>query len=307
MSGLPAGQEALTEKIKQLKEEHDAVILAHNYQLAEIQEMADYSGDSLELARKAAATDASVIVFCGVHFMAESAKILSPDKKVLLPVKEAGCPMADMITAKALQEMKAQHPQAVVVAYVNSSAEVKAESDYCCTSANAVTLVNAIPEEEVLFVPDKNLGSWVARHTDKKIILWDGFCATHDMITVADVEKARKDYPDAELLVHPECRPEICDQADAVLSTSQMIKYVKTSPTAAFIIGTETGLLHPLQQAAPSKKNYPLCKEMICPNMKLTTLQDLANALAQGINEITVGEEIRTKAIKSLEAMIHYG
>ncbi len=300
-------QQSLQHQVQEWKEKRKAIILAHNYQLAEVQEVADLCGDSLELARKAAATAAQTIVFCGVHFMAESAKILSPQKTVLLPVPEAGCPMADMVTAPSLEAFKREHPDTAIVAYVNSSAEVKAESDYCCTSANAVTLVNAVPERKILFVPDKNLGHWVKRHTDKEIILWDGYCATHDMITVKDVDKARTDHPEAQLLVHPECRPEICDMADAVLSTSQMIAYAQKSPHQSFIIATEVGLLHPLHKAIPAKQFYAVNEDMYCPNMKLTDLNDVLHALMDMKTEITVPETVREKAVAALEAMIRYG
>ncbi len=306
-TGTSLDQQSMQHQIRTWKEKRKAIILAHNYQSAEVQDVADLCGDSLELARKAAATDAETIVFCGVHFMAESAKILSPQKTVLLPVPEAGCPMADMVTAPSLAAFKQAHPDTAIVAYVNSSAEVKAESDYCCTSANAVTLVNAIPERKILFVPDKNLGHWVKRHTDKDVTLWDGFCATHDLITVADVVKARAAHGEAQLLVHPECKPEICDMADAVLSTSQMIAYAQKSAHQAFIIATEVGLLHALQKANPHKQFYAVNEDMYCPNMKLTDIHDVIKALVEFETQITVPEAVQKKAVAALEAMIRYG
>lgn len=300
-------RQSLLSDIQIWKTKRKAVILAHNYQLGEVQDCADFSGDSLELARQAAGTGAETIVFCGVHFMAESAKILSPNKTVLLPVPEAGCPMADMITVSGLRQVKANHRDAAVVAYVNSAAEIKAESDYCCTSANAVALVQAIPERKIIFVPDKNLGQWVAKHTDKEIILYDGFCATHDQVTVNDIEQARATHPEACLLVHPECRPDVCDRADEVLSTSQMIRFAQQSSRQTFLIGTETGLLHTLRQANPNKLFYPVQAEMICPNMKLTGLGDVLHALKNNKTIIDVPALIRQQAQKALEAMLQYG
>lgn len=292
------------ERIRFWQKQRQAVILAHNYQNPEVQDMADFTGDSLELSRRAAQTDAAVIVFCGVHFMAESAKILSPAKTVLLPAPEAGCPMAEMADLKELQRLKASHPQAAVVAYVNSAAEIKAESDVCCTSANAVEVVNALPHSEIIFVPDQNLGHWVSLHTAKKIILWEGFCATHARATVGDVLQARAAHPGAEVLVHPECRPEVCAAADEVLSTSGMLRHAHGSEKSEFILGTEIGLLHPLRKQDPEKRFYPLSDAMVCPNMKLTTLEDVARALETLEPKIAVAEAIRKKAARALEKML---
>jgi quinolinate synthase len=243
-----------------------------------------------------------VIVFAGVLFMAESAKILSPQKTVLLPVREAGCPMADTVTADDIRRARLEHPKAAVVAYVNSSAEVKAEADVCCTSANAVQIVNALSADEVIFVPDKNLGDWVARHSPKRIIPWAGSCCTHNNLRAQDVAEARRQHPQAALIVHPECRPEVCALAAAVLSTSGMLKHVKTDPGSEYLIGTEVGLLHRLRQENPAKKFYPLSDGMICRTMKLTTLSHVADALEFNQHAIEVPEPVR--AARSLEAML---
>lgn len=303
----PVSSESVLARIEKLKKLRQAVILVHNYQNAEIQDVADYTGDSLELSRLAAATDAQVIVFCGVRFMAESAKILSPSKTVLLPARSAGCSMADMITAEALRAARQQYPGAGVVTYVNSPAEVKAESDICCTSANAAAIVNSLPQEEILFGPDKNLASWVAGRSDKKIIPWNGFCAVHDRITREETEQAQKQHPQAGLIVHPECRPEVCQCAQAVLSTSGMLSYVRESTTREFIIGTEIGLLHQLKRENPGKIFYPLSSRMVCQDMKLTTLDLLAEALESLQYPIDVPEPVLSRAAQSLEAMLRSG
>jgi len=302
MSSTATGQ--ILARIRKWKAMRQAVIIAHNYQPDAVQEVADYTGDSLELARLAAKTDAKVIAFAGVTFMAESAKILSPQKTVLLPVAEAGCPLADTINAEDLQNAKAQHPQAAVVVYVNSSAEVKALADICCTSANAIAVVNALPHDEVIFAPDKNLAHWVARHTRKRIIPWPGSCCTHNAIMVKEVEQARKNHPDAKFIAHPECRPEVCAQADAVLSTSQMLRFAKSEPVQEFIVGTEIGLLYRLRQENPDKQFYPLSERMICKNMKLTSLADLADALEFLKHPIEVPETIVVRAAQALDAML---
>lgn len=295
----------ISQEILQLKRERNAVILAHLYQRPEIQEIADFVGDSLGLSQQAAETDADVIVFCGVHFMAESAYILSPQKTVLLPEERAGCPMADMVTAEALKEKKKQHPNAVVVCYVNSSAEVKAESDICCTSANAVKVVESIPsDKEILFIPDKNLGHYVGLKTNRDIILWEGYCNTHDRFTLEDVKEARAAHPEAMLMVHPECRPEIVAEADAVFSTSGMIKYAKENPAKEFIVGTESGIVHQLLKECPEKEFYMASNKLVCPNMKSTTIEKVKWALKDMQPQITVAEEIREKAIASLERML---
>ncbi|MFZ5633947.1 MAG: quinolinate synthase NadA [Bacillota bacterium] len=296
----------LSEEIRTLKEQRKAVILSHFYQRPEIQEIADFVGDSLELSRQAAGTDAEVIVFCGVHFMAESAAILSPEKTVLLPEKNAGCPMADMVDAEALRAKKSQIPGAVVVCYVNTSAGVKAESDIACTSANAVNVVNSIPgHRPILFIPDKNLGRYVAgKAARNNLTVWEGFCNTHDKLTRSDVLKVKAEYPGALVLVHPECRPEVVDLADAVASTSGMLRFAEESPAQEFIVCTETGILHQFKKRCPGKKFYPASNKLSCPNMKATTLDKVHRALVTMEPRITVPAGIREKALKSLERML---
>jgi len=294
----------IAKKISELKKELNAVIVAHNYQRPEVQDIADFVGDSLELARKCTEVDARTIVFCGVHFMAESAAILNPQKTVLLSVGDAGCPMADMITGDQLCEWKAKYPNATVVCYINSTAEVKAESDYCCTSANAVKLVESIPAKDILFVPDKNLGHWVSTKTDKNVILYPGCCPPHDRVTPEQVKIARQNYPTAEVVVHPECKPEVVSMADAVLSTSQMIRYVKESKSNTFIIGTEQELLYRLRKDNPAKTFYVLSPSLICPNMKKTKLDDVVKTMELKRNVVTVPEDIRVKAKQSLDRML---
>jgi len=298
----------LIQKINELKKEKNAVIVAHNYQNDEVQEIADVIGDSLALSRYCANNDKDVIVFCGVHFMAESAKILSPSKTVLLPEIDAGCPMADMVTAEALREEKKKHPGAVVVCYVNSSAEVKAESDICCTSSNAIEVVKSIPEKDILFVPDRNLGSYVAQKVpEKNIILWEGFCITHHRINVDQVREIRKIHPDALLLVHPECKKEVWEEADFVGSTKQIIDFAKESGHSKFIIGTEMGVVYKLKKDNPNKTFYLLSQGLICPNMKKTTLESVYNALNEMKYEIKLDEDIRLNAKKALDRMIQIG
>lgn len=296
----------LSEEIKLLKEQRKAVILSHVYQRAEIQEIADFVGDSLELSRKAAGTDAEVIVFCGVHFMAESAAILSPQKTVLLPEKNAGCPMADMVDVESLRAKKSQMPEAVVICYVNTSAEVKAESDIACTSANAVSVVNSISKDHpILFIPDKNLGRYVAGKASRNnLTVWEGFCNTHDKLTRSDVLKVKADHPGALVLVHPECRPEVVDLADAVASTTGMLKFAEESPAQEFIVCTETGILHQFNKRCPGKRFYPASGKLSCPNMKSTTLDKVYRALVTMEPRITVPAEVRKKALKSLERML---
>lgn len=295
----------LTEDIKRLKQERNALILAHVYQRPEVQEVADIFGDSLELSRRAAATDADVIVFCGVHFMAESAAILSPDKIVLLPEENAGCPMADMVTAEELRAKKREIPGAVVVAYVNTSAEVKAESDICCTSANAVKIVQSIPEDKpIIFIPDKNLGSYVANKTGRAMTLWEGWCNTHDWVTTEEVLKAKEEHPDALVLIHPECRPEVVALADYVSSTTGLIKYAKESDAKEFIVGTEAGIMHQLYKQCPDKDFYLATRRLVCPNMKATTLEKVKQALETMQPQITVPQDIREKALACLEKML---
>lgn len=294
----------IIEKIKALKEERGALIIAHNYQLAEVQDIADFTGDSLELSRKAAQTDAKIIVFCGVHFMAETAKILSPDKTVLIPDLKAGCPMADMITAAGLREFKQQHPGLPVVAYVNTSAEVKAESDICCTSANAVRIVESLDADEILFVPDKSLGSFVASKTNKKVISYCGYCPTHHRILAQDVVKTKREHPNALVIAHPECSMDVVALADAVESTSGMIRYVAASDADEFIMCTERGLLHRLRMDNPEKKFYNPSPLNICPNMKKITLEKVLWSLEDMKYEITLPEDIMNKARAAIEGMI---
>lgn len=295
----------LIKKIKQLKRDRNAVILVHNYQRPEVQDIADYIGDSLGLSQEAAKTDAEVIVFCGVHFMAETASILCPDKKVIMPDVTAGCPMAEMITDEELREMKAAHPDATVVAYVNTTAAVKAETHICCTSANAVAIVESIVEpEEIIFVPDKYLGAYVTSQTGREMILWNGFCPTHVRIIPEDVIKQKEAHPKAKVLVHPECIPEVTALADAVLSTSGICRYAKESEAEEFIIGTEVGILYRLQKENPGKKFYPASEAAVCPNMKKTTLEKVLWSLEDLAEEVKVPEEIRIKAIRPIEHML---
>jgi quinolinate synthase len=294
----------LTDRIQKLRKERNAVILAHNYQLGEVQDIADFVGDSLELSQHAARTDAAVIIFCGVHFMAETASILSPDKLVLLPVKEAGCPMASMITAEDLRQMRREHPGAVVVCYVNTSAEVKAESDVCCTSANGVQLVQKLECEEIIFVPDQYLGHYISTQTKKKMILWPGYCPTHVRIQAADIHRVRKVYPRAEVMVHPECRPEVVALADFVYSTGGMIRHAKNTQTKATIIGTEIGIIHRLRKENPDKAFIPLSEQAVCPNMKLIGLENILWSLEEMSPEVKVPEHIRVKAKKAVDRMV---
>jgi quinolinate synthase len=297
--------QALIDKIQALKKMRNAVILAHNYQPGEIQDLADYAGDSLGLSVQAAGTNADVIVFCGVRFMAETAAILSPDKAVLLPEKNAGCPMADMIDAPQLTELKSKHPDALVVCYVNSTAEVKALSDYCCTSGNALELVESLPKDrEILFVPDKNLGGFINERTGRNMILWPGYCSTHVLMRPEDIHQARREHPQAVLLAHPECNPEVRELADELLSTGQMLKFARTSDVKEFIIATENGILHTLKKQNPDKVFYPVSQKAICPNMKKITLEKVLWALEDMQYHITVPEPISTKAKRSLDRMI---
>jgi quinolinate synthase len=291
-------------RIKELAKQRHAIILAHNYQPPEIQDLADLCGDSLELSRKAAQTDADVIVFCGVHFMAETASILSPDKKVLLPRLDAGCLMADMITAESLKRKIDSLPPMPVVTYVNSTADVKALSTVCCTSANVVQVVNSLPQQEMLLTPDRNLAQYAASKTGKKIHIWEGYCPTHDRLRPEDVAQVRAAHPQALFLAHPECRPEVVEMADVVASTSGMLRYVAQSPQKEFIIGTEIGILHPMQKAAPGKAFYPASPKMACKNMKKITLQDVLTSLEQLSGEVKVPEHIRMPALKAVQAMI---
>lgn len=295
---------AILEDIFWLKEKRSAVILAHNYQPPEVQDIADYVGDSLELSRTAAKTSSEVIVFCGVDFMAETAAILSPSKTVLLPAADACCPMAEMVTPEELLLLKERHQKAAVVCYVNTSAAVKAESDICCTSSNAVKVVNSLDEDEVIFIPDQNLARYVARFTGKTILPWEGFCIVHDRYTQKQVIMARDLHPDAFVVVHPECRPEVIDSADHVASTSGIISYVCSSPHQEFIIGTEVGILHRIQKVCPTKQCYPLSTEAVCRNMKKTDLAKVREALIRLEPRIIVPEGIATRARIAIERMM---
>lgn len=298
-------QEELKKKIRKLKEKKNAVILAHNYQRDEIQDIADITGDSLQLARAATKVDADIIEFCGVHFMAESASILNPEKKILLPVKEAGCPLADMITAEKLRALKARHPDAACVCYVNSAAEVKAESDVACTSSNAIEVVRSLPNKKIIFVPDENLGKYVQLNVpEKEIILWKGFCSTHIRLSEEEVIKAKEEHPQAEFLAHPECNPEVLKLADQVCSTGGMFKYAKAAKSKEFIIGTESGMLYRLQKENPDKRFYLPSEHLVCANMKLTTLGWVAHSLEAEVFEVRVAEKVRARAKTSLDKML---
>ncbi|MFH2218113.1 MAG: quinolinate synthase NadA [Pseudomonadota bacterium] len=294
----------IREKIKDLLRKRRAIMLAHNYQPPEIQDLADLCGDSLELSIKAARTDAEVILFCGVHFMAETASILSPDKTVLLPRMDAGCPMADMIEPHALQARMDALPPMPVVTYVNSSAAVKAFSTICCTSANAVEVVNSLDAEEVLMTPDRNLALYTASRTNKKIHVWDGYCPIHDRLRPDDVHKAKRAHPDAVFMAHPECRPEVLELADVVTSTSGMLRYPGESESTAFIVGTEIGILYPLKKAHPERRFYPAAEGMFCPDMKKITLDDIAKSLEFMEGQVKVPEKIRVPAHTAVQRMI---
>ena len=297
----------LVEKILALKKKRNAVILVHNYQLGEVQDIADFLGDSLELSQKAAKTSAAVIVFCGVHFMAETASILCPDKVVLLPEINAGCPMANMITAERLRAKKEEHPQAVVVCYINSSAEVKAESDICCTSANAVEVVESLDTGEILFVPDQYLGDYVSARTGKKMILWPGFCPTHVRIKPERIKDLKREYPQAKVVVHPECKPEVTALADEVLSTSGICRYAKRDEVREMVVGTEMGIIHRLKKENPGKRFIPISEQAICPNMKLITLEKVLWSLEEMSPEVKVSEEIRLRAKAAVDKMLEIG
>jgi quinolinate synthase len=292
------------EEILALKKEKNAVILAHNYQIGPIQDIADLVGDSLELSRAAAVIDCEVIVYCGVDFMAETACILSPDKKVILPASDAWCPMAHMITAEQLREVKDAYPGAATVCYVNSTAEVKAESDICCTSANGVSVVNSLDQKQAIFVPDGNLAKFVARHTRKEIIPWNGYCYVHDRYTPDEVRESCSLHPDAEVLVHPECKQAVIDLADHVYSTSGMGKHAQRSDAKEFIIGTEVGMLYRLKKENPNKEFYPLSEKAICQNMKKTDLGKVLMALRSLEPLVKVPDEISYKARRSIEKML---
>ncbi len=325
---MPVDIEKTKEEILRLKEERKAIILSHNYQREEVQDIADFVGDSLELSRNAATMDCEVIVFCGVDFMAESASILSPEKTVLLSEMDASCPMAEMIQVSmprsvrrvfagyevqptfvfphefTLRDIKAKYPGVPVVAYVNTTADVKAESDICCTSANVVKVIESLPDERVICIPDRNLSMWAAKNTKKQIIAWDGFCHVHDRVTKDNILTARKEHPHALLMAHPECRLEVLELADHVTSTSGMLRFAKASGAKEFIVGTEVGIMHRLRKENPDKVFYPLRKDMICPNMKKTTLNSILRELKEMKNVIKVPEEIRIPAKRALDRML---
>ncbi|NMA65292.1 MAG: quinolinate synthase NadA [Clostridiaceae bacterium] len=292
-------------EILRLKEERDACIVAHYYQIGEIQDIADKVGDSFDLSRYCASTDKKTIVFCGVHFMAESAKILSPDKTVLLPAIDAGCPMADMADVEGLRKLKERYPEAAVVSYVNTTAAIKAESDICCTSSIAEKVVRSLPNKQIIFLPDRNLGQYVAKQVpEKEFIFWAGFCPTHNALSTMHVDEAREAYSNAELVVHPEAPSEVVELADFVGSTKQIIDYCTESEKKEFIIGTEEGILHQLEKRNPDKRFYMLKYRFICPNMKKTSMEVLYEALRDMKHEITLSDEISQKARLSLERML---
>jgi len=296
----------MKEKIRQLVKEKNAIILAHNYEPPQIQDIADLCGDSLELSIKASKTDADIIIFCGVHFMAETAKILSPEKTVILPNIDAGCPMADMVTPETLLKRKKELNNIPVVTYVNSSASVKAISDVCCTSANVIEIVNKIDSNEILMTPDRNLAQYAAAHTSKKIHLWEGFCPFHNAITREEALKAKKDHPSAILIAHPECPQEVLSVADQIGSTSGMINFAKGSDKKEFLIATEVGHLYPLKKAAPDKIFHIVSKNAYCKDMKKITLEDILKSLETGHGEIDVPKEIRIKALASVKKMLEF-
>ncbi len=297
--------DSIIEKISELKKKHNAVILAHNYQRGEIQDVADFVGDSLGLSQQAARTDADLIVFCGVHFMAETAALLSPDKTVIMPDEHAGCPMASMITARELREKKKHYPNAKVVCYVNTTAAVKAESDICCTSSNAVKIVSSIPEDQdIIFVPDKSLGAYVSSCLDREMIYWEGYCPTHHRILADQIVKMKSEHPDAEVVVHPECTPDVIALADHVASTTGILNYAKSSNSKKFVIGTEIGILHRMKKENPGKTFLPVTPLSDCPNMKLNTLEKLLWSLEDIQFVVTVPEEIAVEARKAIQRML---
>ena len=294
----------LAGKIARLKEEREAVILAHNYQLGEVQDIADFVGDSLELSRRATEVESEVIVFCGVMFMAETAKILNPARTVLIPDPRAGCPMCDMAPVEMVRKRKAELPGMPVVAYVNTTAAVKAEADICCTSANAIKIVNSLPDTRVLFLPDRNLGAWVQRHTDKEVVLWEGYCPTHQRILAQDILRLKKEHPQAVVVVHPECTPDVIDLADEVLSTGQMIRQARESSASEVIVGTELGLIHRLKIENPEKTFYPVSFLTTCPNMKRITLEKVLWSLEDMKHPVEVPMETAAAARRAIERML---
>jgi quinolinate synthase len=290
--------------IAELRQKTNSVILAHNYQSPEIQDIADFTGDSLELSRKAAATEAGTIVFCGVDFMAETAKILSPDKKVILPVRDATCPMANMIMVDDLNRMKEQHRGVPVVTYVNTTAQIKARSDICCTSSNAVNVVNSLKSKDIIFTPDRNLGSYVSSKSDKNLILWPGFCPVHDEITREEVVNAKKNYPGAVFMAHPECRKEVLELADYIVSTGQMFSVAAESDAEIFLVGTEEGIVYPLKKKFREKEFVPVRPGIVCKNMKKITLDKVIESMKTASPEVTVPRDIIGKAARALNRML---
>lgn len=306
--GLDPQAERLVRRIRALKEERRAIILAHNYQIGEVQDVADYVGDSLELARYAATTDAETIVFCGVHFMAETAKILNPSRRVVVPDLKAGCPMSDMITPEEVDRLRSLHPGAVVVTYVNSPAAVKAKSDICCTSANAVKIVRSIPPERpVIFIPDQFLGDYVQRATGRNLILFEGFCPTHMRIMASDIDAARREHPKALIIAHPECQPDVAEKSDVVASTSRMAKAVRESGAHTVVVGTEIGMIYRLQKENPEKEFIPACSTCDCANMKVNSLEKILWSLEDLSPEILLPEDIIEKAHRALDRMLEVG
>jgi quinolinate synthase len=295
----------LIKRILSLKDRRNAIILSHNYQLGEIQDIADFVGDSLELSQEAAKTEADVIVFCGVHFMAETTSILCPDKTVLLPDMHAGCPMANMVTARRLREKKKEHPKATVVCYINSTAAVKAESDICCTSANAVRIIEKLDNaEEIIFVPDQYLGHYIITQTGKDMILWPGYCPTHMRIRPQEISKLKTEYPQARIVVHPECRPEVIALADAVLSTGGICRFSRETDAKEIIVGTEIGILHRLRKENPKKRFIAASEQVVCPRMKLITLETVLWSLENMANQVNVSERICLKAKAAVDKML---
>lgn len=306
MSDAPHSESELAEQILRLKKERRAVILAHNYQLPEVQDIADFTADSYGLAKAAAATDADVIVFCGVHFMAETAFMLNPGKTVLLPDKNAGCPMADMIDADAVKDLKKKHPGAPVMCYINSSAAVKAESHICCTSSNAVRLAEKVESEEIIFVPDKSLGAYVAAQTGKTFHLYPGYCPTHHRLFERDIMEMKEKYPGAHVMAHPECTGDVLKHCDFIGSTSAMLRHARESSFNEILVGTERGILHRLQKDSPGKIFHLLTERLTCPNMKLTTLEKVLWALQDMRHRIAVPEDIRSRALTCIEMMLEF-
>jgi quinolinate synthase len=301
---MSSGDVSLANRVLKLKKERNAVILVHNYQLGEVQDIADFVGDSLELSQNAAKTQAGVIVFCGVHFMAETASILNPDKTVLLPDVHAGCPMANMISPSQLRQKKKELPNATVVAYVNTTAAVKAESDICCTSANAVKVVESIANDEILFIPDQYLGHYISTKTNKKIHLWPGYCPTHARIRAEEIIRLRKEYPQAKVVVHPECRPDVIAVADEVLSTGGIIRYARREDVPELIVGTEMGIIYRLRKENPGKRFIPVSEQAVCPNMKMITLEKVLWSLEEMKPVVKVPEKIRVKAKSAVDKML---